>query len=112
MTPPEAITHEVPQMFTVKIDVEPVENSDPMTLRFLIRSGIGGIRLRQLANVTRVEQKTYRVLIVGNTCVGKTSLLRKAEFGGFNSRERRSVSVEMFQVKVNGTTLLLYDSPG
>ncbi len=93
LVPPEKPA-DASDLFTVKIDVEPILNSDPMTIRFLITSGIGGLRLNRLAPKVE-DDRTYRVMFVGNTCTGKTSLLRQAELATFNSKERRSVSVDI-----------------
>lgn len=58
------------------------------------------------------EAKTYKILFMGNTGAGKTSLLRKAIYNTYTSKEKRSVVVEPHSAKIDNISFILYDAPG
>ena len=61
---------------------------------------------------TPSKAATYKVMFLGNTCVGKTSLIRKALFNTYNSKEKRSVVVESYTSRQENTSFIIYDAPG
>ena len=77
-----------------------------MTIRFLIKSSFDVVMPRPKA------AKTYKVMFMGNTCVGKTSLIRKMMYNTYNSKEKRSVVVETHTSRKDNTTFVVYDAPG